>query len=518
MDESTSMDILQNTYINAYKNLDTLKEPKAFLKWLNVIATNEMNSYLRKNRDINLSEFDSKTSDIVFEIVDESLDYRPEEQADQNETRELINKILYKLPETQRIVIMMFYFEELLITEIAEILNISENTVKSRLRYAKQSIEKDVIELEKTSDIKLYGFAPIAFFAWYLKDGLLSSAVPEVSSVLSGITPVLQHVPPVSGWTQFLGKVNGSLSSLPSVAQTALKIAVIGSLGVTGIIGTSTIISNSENKNTTVPPVTDPKENPIIPEEDNEDTSNVIVDDSDNSDHSDDIKDEEDKLEISPAPENKPSPVPEAKPEPAPYKPTQREIEAVAYANKTYDERAAGPFWNLNYKGMKAMLIDKGFSEPEASYGTENSKFDWKEELRNSATYFNSLTPKSEKGLLEDLKLIGVTGDDAIYAINNIGIDWKQQPFKYADYMLSWNGTSRYELYNFLLNAGKFTQAETDKVMKEVVVDWQEEAIKFAKANLGLQKTKTWNELVPLMEEMLFTTGEINNARQAVPK
>ena len=75
--------------------------------------------------------------------------------------------ILSALPEEQRLCILMYYYEELSVGEIAEALECSTGTVKSRLNYARKFIKIKVEELEKQGT-KLYGIAPIPFIVWML--------------------------------------------------------------------------------------------------------------------------------------------------------------------------------------------------------------------------------------------------------------------------------------------------------------------------------------------------------------
>lgn len=63
--------------------------------------------------------------------------------------KELIDQILGELDEKQRMVVGMFYYEQMSVNEIAEALNCSVNTVKSRLNYARKKIGKEIAELEK---------------------------------------------------------------------------------------------------------------------------------------------------------------------------------------------------------------------------------------------------------------------------------------------------------------------------------------------------------------------------------
>ena len=95
------------------------------------------------------SEADGEGGKSIAELQDERLEHIPEIVVDQAETKKLIDQILGELDEKQRMVVGMFYYEQMSVNEIAEALNCSVNTVKSRLNYARKKIGKEIAELEK---------------------------------------------------------------------------------------------------------------------------------------------------------------------------------------------------------------------------------------------------------------------------------------------------------------------------------------------------------------------------------
>ena len=166
--EDIVMDIMQDTYLKAFSSLSQLKEPTAFRAWIKRIAHNKTVDYLRKTKPVMFSEMVSVDSDEMLDFKDERTASMPEEVLDQKETSRLIGEILDVLSEEQRIAVGMFYFDNMSIKEIAEILAVSENTVKSRLNYARKKIEAEVKALEKKGT-KLYSLAPIPFLLWLFK-------------------------------------------------------------------------------------------------------------------------------------------------------------------------------------------------------------------------------------------------------------------------------------------------------------------------------------------------------------
>ncbi|MFU7517118.1 RNA polymerase sigma factor [Clostridium sp. HCS.1] len=117
-------DAIQNTILKAYSNINTLKNEELFKTWLIKILINECNK---------IYNFNKKCI---------SLDKVIEEQyRDKYENLDL--KIaINSLPEELRLVIILFYFEDLKISEVSKIIGIAEGTVKSRLSRAKDKLSK----------------------------------------------------------------------------------------------------------------------------------------------------------------------------------------------------------------------------------------------------------------------------------------------------------------------------------------------------------------------------------------
>ncbi len=152
-------DAVQNTFIHVYEKLYTLKDYNSFDSWLEKIAYNEALLLIRKRKKMTLfnDDLEAKFTD---QIQDELM--LPEEIAERRDTAEKIRSIIAELPEAQRQTLVLFYYNNLKIKQIAEVMNCGENTVKSRLYYARRSIGKAVDDLEKRGE-KLHSGAVLPF-------------------------------------------------------------------------------------------------------------------------------------------------------------------------------------------------------------------------------------------------------------------------------------------------------------------------------------------------------------------
>ena len=134
-----AMDIVQDSFIMAFDKLYTLKEANAFQTWLFRIVGNNCRALFNKqSKNILLDEEELED---LGNIEDEKENI-PCEIIDQKETSHLVMEIIEKLPEAQRSCILLYYYNEFSVGEIAEILVCSAGTVKSRLNYARKQIKE----------------------------------------------------------------------------------------------------------------------------------------------------------------------------------------------------------------------------------------------------------------------------------------------------------------------------------------------------------------------------------------
>lgn len=136
-DWAAAEDIMQEVFISYYRKADQFEERSALKTYLSKITVNKCHDYLRSWRN-KRSLFSNSLGGLI------SSAKSPEEtyvlQTDQSN---LTNKIL-ELPVKYREVILLFYYQEFTSKEISEMLACSENTVKTRLRRAKDLLRQKV--------------------------------------------------------------------------------------------------------------------------------------------------------------------------------------------------------------------------------------------------------------------------------------------------------------------------------------------------------------------------------------
>lgn len=134
-DHDDTDDVLQNTFLKIYRNIDQFKGESKLYSWMYRIATNESISFLNKkakrlhitSEELQNQIIDNLESDVYFEGREIQLK---------------LQKAIATLPDKQQQVFNMKYFEELKYREMSEILNTSEGALKASYHLATKKIEE----------------------------------------------------------------------------------------------------------------------------------------------------------------------------------------------------------------------------------------------------------------------------------------------------------------------------------------------------------------------------------------
>ncbi|MFJ7839528.1 sigma-70 family RNA polymerase sigma factor [Lysinibacillus sphaericus] len=141
-DTEIAKDMVQNTFIKCYKNVDTFRYDAQIKTWLYRIAINECKDYLKSwhFKMVQVKSFIHETAKSIYPSTEKTV-------IDKYNNEELKDTI-FSLPKVYREVVYLYYYESLKTDEIAEVFDIPMNTVKTRLRRAKQRLESMIKEAE----------------------------------------------------------------------------------------------------------------------------------------------------------------------------------------------------------------------------------------------------------------------------------------------------------------------------------------------------------------------------------
>ena len=138
-DHDLAMEVTQKTFITIHKKISSLKETGKFKPWLYKIASNYCHEEERKRKkeQLNISKDYQESDNQRIES-----EFNPDKKLQQAELSEILLMALNEINQEQRAVVIMKEYEGLKFYEIAEILEISENTVKSRMYYGLGALKK----------------------------------------------------------------------------------------------------------------------------------------------------------------------------------------------------------------------------------------------------------------------------------------------------------------------------------------------------------------------------------------
>ena len=232
-DEENAKDIMQETYITAFLKLDTLKDEEKFCGWLTAIATNKSKNKLKGKVEYQIDD------EVLIAKTETDELMLPEEYINKAEKRKVLLQIIEDtLSFNQYQVVLMFYFNELSIAEIAQALEISEGTVKSRLNSSRAKMKTAIEDYENKSGDKLHGVVVVPFFTTIFKEEAKSLAVPNITIKLpNGQTLATSATK---------GIATGAKSTVSSIvkatATATVKTKVIAVVcGATILAGTSAV-------------------------------------------------------------------------------------------------------------------------------------------------------------------------------------------------------------------------------------------------------------------------------------
>lgn len=134
-DWSIAEDITQDVFLKCYEKMDTFRGDSSYKTWLYKITVNKCKDYLKSKwyRSILPTEY---IKDVLL-----TTNRTPEQQVVANDEKHALAQLVLSLPGKYREVIILFYYEQLNIKEIAEITGIKQETIKTRLQRGKRMLQ-----------------------------------------------------------------------------------------------------------------------------------------------------------------------------------------------------------------------------------------------------------------------------------------------------------------------------------------------------------------------------------------
>ncbi len=223
IDKNYMEDVLQETYIQVYKNLNKLKEPKAFLGWAGKIAVNIAIRYNKKLCSENEKKNEVSKKD-NFEKIGE---VNPETNAEVKEKQEVIREALNSLTDIKKIIVTDYYFNNMKVDEIAESLQMASGTVKNHLFQSRKTLKKKLEIFKESLDVLL--------LSWFSKE-MEGFNINEKDNFKQKIEALVKNntlKESIINGTSYLAS-NGN-SFLSNALSTIIPVTIAGGL-LTGVL------------------------------------------------------------------------------------------------------------------------------------------------------------------------------------------------------------------------------------------------------------------------------------------
>lgn len=177
--EENAKDVMQETYITAFLKLETLENEDKFCPWLRMTAVNKSKDFLKGKVEYQIED------EVLTNEVETNEVMLPEEYITNNSKREIILQLMSDtLTHSQYVTVFLFYFDELSISEISEVLEVSEGTVKSRLNSSRKKMKTAIEKYEEENNDRLHGVVFVPLFGSIFKEEAKNLTVPKIDLVL----------------------------------------------------------------------------------------------------------------------------------------------------------------------------------------------------------------------------------------------------------------------------------------------------------------------------------------------
>ena len=249
----TADDVTQDSFVEVIRTIGKLQEPAAFVSWLKTIVYHQCTAFYRKKENKHeMLEVENEDAASVFDTIEElNEEFIPDKALDNEEFCRTIRSFILNLPDVQRAAVMMKYFEGLSVKEIAEVQGVSENTVISRLYYARNTIKQEVESYEKKHDIKLHAIPFFPLFKALFANSAQKMSAKAAVAVAKAITAATGVKVTVAG-----AGVVGAILALPAAAKigagvTAAAIIVTAPIAIQSVVSNDTPAAYITSESTT---------------------------------------------------------------------------------------------------------------------------------------------------------------------------------------------------------------------------------------------------------------------------
>jgi len=242
--EDNAKDITQDTFMTAIAKLGELDDGAKFPQWVNRIAVNKCRMSFRRAKTDSLDE----QTDQGLELKDDES-FIPEDYVTDEAKRGIIMNIINNvLSDVQRQTVIMYYYDEMTLEDIAEAMGCPIKTVSSRLVSAREKLREAVLIYERDHDDRLHALVPVPILTQILRMEAAKISVPDIpltlfaqalSDAAASASASTISTTVIAGGSKMTGFFTGKV-----IAAIAAGVVAVG--GVT----TAVVLSKNSDKDT----------------------------------------------------------------------------------------------------------------------------------------------------------------------------------------------------------------------------------------------------------------------------
>ena len=241
-------DILQYTYLRLLNSLKKIENPQAITGWVSTVFKNAALGHLRKQKS--RPDIESYETEEFYNLIEDE-DARPEDIILDREDLLVINELINNLPEKQSSVLRLVLIDDLSYNAVADILDVSVGTVKSRVFNARKNLIQSMDAYQERTGTRLYSVATLPFIFNMLDLLRIEQAIPYGAgpAIWQGILANLQaenahhFIPPQANYgnNAFNNPNQGTNLFNPQLASQAASASkpILGSFLVKAVLGVS---------------------------------------------------------------------------------------------------------------------------------------------------------------------------------------------------------------------------------------------------------------------------------------
>lgn len=224
-DQDAAETVTQDVFVTVYRSIGNLENSEALRSWIGGIA---IRLALKQRQTLAQAPELDMDSAQMMDLLDKSPQVAtPETALCDAESGKIIAELVDQLPQAQRATVLLYYYDSCAIRQIADIMECSEGTVKSRLNYARKAMQQLIEQTEQRDNIRLHSFSPALLL---LGLGAKEQALQLNPSIWQGIAGKL-GLGAAAGAGSVASTAAAGSSAVSSTANTAAGAGVKAAVG-----------------------------------------------------------------------------------------------------------------------------------------------------------------------------------------------------------------------------------------------------------------------------------------------